>query len=327
MSKQIKRVTVTGGAGQIAYSLLFRIANGDMLGKEQPISLCIADIPDALDGLCGVKMELEDCAFPLLHEVIISTDVHKAFEETNYALLVGAKPRGAGMARADLLAENGKIFVTQGRALNEVAHRDVLVLVVGNPCNTNCLIAMSQAPRLNRANFHAMTRLDQNRAMSLLAQKAETPVTAVTRMTIWGNHSSTQVPDFFHAQINGAAAVSVIADQAWLEREFIQKVQNRGAAIIAARGKSSAASAASSILDAIKALTVPTAPGDWFSTALCSDGNPYGIADNLIFSFPCRSDGKGKCEIFPGLEWNAFLEKKIHDSERELLEERAMVLY
>lgn len=321
MAKAAKHITVTGATGHIAYSLLFRIASGDMLGKDQPIILSLFDIPEALQGLQGVKMELEDGAFPLLTRVDVATDEHTAFDQTQYALLIGAKPRTAGMARADLLAHNGKIFVRQGKALDAVAHQDALILVVGNPCNTNCLIAMSQARRLNRANFHAMTRLDQNRATSLLAQKANRPVSAIRHMTIWGNHSSTQVPDFFHATIDGKAATEVIHDTAWLEDEFILQVQNRGAAIIAARGTSSAASAASAVIDAIRSLTEATEPGNWFSSAVCSDNNPYGIKENLIFSFPCRCDGKGHCSIIPDLQWPAFLAERIRQSELELIDE------
>jgi len=323
---QVQRVAVTGGAGQISYSLLFRIANGDMLGKEQPIALHIADIPEALTSLQGIKMELEDCAFPLLHNVMITSDIRKAFEGVHYALLIGAKPRTAGMQRADLLLQNGKIFIEQGRALNDVADRNVKVLVVGNPCNTNCLIAMHHAPDLPRANFHAMTRLDQNRATSLLAQKAAVPTSDISCIAIWGNHSSTQVPDFLHGRINNIPISSVIRDRSWLEGPFIAAVQNRGAAIIATRGKSSAASAASAALDAMRALAQPTPSGCWFSSAICSDSNSYGIAEDLIFSFPCRSEGGGKYTVVEGLEWDAFLTEKIRASEHELIEERKIAL-
>lgn len=322
MAKPIKRVAVTGGAGQIAYSLLFRIANGEMLGRDQPIALHILEIPDALPALEGVKMELEDCAFPLVKEIHIGSNPEEIFKEVHFALLVGAKPRGPGMERGDLLKDNGKIFVGQGRALNAVADPDVKVLVVGNPCNTNCLIAMSNAPRIPRENFHAMTRLDQNRAAAQLAKKAKVDVSEVSSLTIWGNHSSTQVPDFDNAKIGGKPVLEVIKDRSWLEGDFVSIVQKRGAAIIAARGKSSAASAASAAIDTIKSLVTPD---KWFSSGVCSDGNTYGVAENLIFSFPCRSTGNGKYEIIKNVPWNSFLVNKIRLTEQELLEERHLV--
>lgn len=325
MTKQIKRIAVTGGAGQIAYSLLFRIAHGDMLGYDQPIALHILEVPEAYQALEGVRMELEDCAFPLLKEIQIGTDPNQIFRDVHYALLVGAKPRGPGMERADLLQDNGKIFVTQGKALNAVADRNVKVLVVGNPCNTNCLIAMANAPSIPRKNFHAMTRLDQNRAIAQLAKKAHTDVTAVTNLAIWGNHSSTQVPDFYHAKISGRPLLEAFPDKHWLENEFIPLVQKRGAAIIASRGKSSAVSAANATIDAIKALVNPTPKGEWFSSAVYSEGSPYPIDGNLIFSFPCRSNGDGDYEIIKDLQWNESLQNKIRQSERELIEERELV--
>lgn len=325
MTKPTKRIAVTGGAGQIAYNLLFRIASGEMLGTDQPIALHILEVPEALKALEGVRMELEDCAFPLLHEIRIGVNPTDLFENVELALLVGAKPRGPGMERGDLLKDNGKIFIEQGKALNDVASPNVRVLVVGNPCNTNCLIAMHHAPKIPRTQFHAMMRLDENRAKSQLALKAELDVDKVTHMTIWGNHSATQVPDFFHARILGKPVVDVIHDLAWLETSFISTVQKRGAAIIAARGKSSAASAASAILDTIKSLYHPTKHGDWFSSAVCSDGNPYGIADDLIFSFPCRSNGDGSYTIVPDINWNAFLNERIRASETELKEEREII--
>lgn len=325
MSKPIKRVAVTGGGGQIANSLLFRIANGDMLGYDQPIALHILELPIALKSLDGVRMELEDCAFPLLKEIHIGHDPFEIFSDVHFALLVGAKPRGPGMERGDLLKENGMIFIEQGKALNDVADPDVKVLVVGNPCNTNCLIAMTYAPRIPRHNFHAMTRLDQNRAAAQLAQKAKVDISHVTNVTIWGNHSSTQVPDFFNAKINGKPAPEVIKDISWLENEFIATVQKRGAAIIEARGKSSAASAASAAIDAVKSLITPTPAGQWFSSGVVSDHNPYKIKDNLIFSFPCRSKGDGTFEIVQNVPWTEFLKTKIHATEKELLEERELV--
>lgn len=325
MVKSLKRVAVTGGAGHIAYSILFRIASGDMLGKDQPIALHVLEIPEALQALEGVKMELEDCAFPLLKEIVIGSDPFQVFEGIHYALLIGAKPRGPGMERSDLLKDNGKIFVEQGKALNESAERDVKVLVVGNPCNTNCLIAMNHAPRIPRKNFHAMTRLDQNRATYQLADKAGVEVTKVTNVTIWGNHSSTQVPDYLNAKIDGKPAPQVIGDSSWFQKDFIPTVQKRGGAIIAARGKSSAASAASAAIDAVKALVTPTPKGEWFSSGVCSDNNPYGIKDNLIFSFPCRSAGDGSYEIVSALPSDDFLKSKMEETSKELLEERSMV--
>ena len=325
MAKAVKRIVVTGAAGHVAYAALFRIANGDMLGYDQPISLHLQELPQFVKALEGVKMELEDCAFPLLKGVTIGSDPREVFAGAHYALLIGSKPRGPGMERSDLLTENGKIFVGQGEALNDVADPDVKVLVVGNPCNTNCLIAMNHAPRIPRRNFFAMTRLDQNRASYQLARKAGVPVKTVTRMTIWGNHSTTQVPDFVNAQIGGRPAGVVIKDAAWFEGEFIPLVQKRGAAIIAARGQSSAASAANAVIDAIRGLVTPTPAGDWFSLAVCTDGNPYGIQDNMIFSFPCRSEGDGHYHIIPDVPWNGWLQEKIQLSEKELLEEKSTV--
>ena len=325
MSKTLKRIAVTGGAGQIAYSLLFRLAAGEMLGNDQPIALHILEIPEALKMLEGVKMELEDCAFPLLKEIHIGSDPMKIFKGIHYAMLVGAKPRGPGMERGDLLSDNGKIFVEQGKALNQVADADVKILVVGNPCNTNCLIAMANAPRIPSKNFFAMTRLDQNRAAAQLAEKAEVDIADIANVVIWGNHSSTQVPDFTNAKIKGNPVITEISDQTWLEGDFISTVQKRGAAIIDARGKSSAASAASAAIDAIKALINPTPKDNWFSCAVSSKGNPYGIDEGLIFSFPCRTTEKNAVEIVKDLPWNEFLKKKIKLSEKELIEERELV--
>lgn len=325
MTKPIIRVAVTGGAGQIAYQLLFRIASGELFGLDQPLALQILELPQALMALEGVKMELEDCAFPLLHAIDVTSDPYQAFKEADYAILIGAKPRGPGMERIDLLNENGKIFIEQGRALNEVAHDNVKVLVVGNPCNTNCLIAMSHAPRLPRKNFYAMTRLDQNRATSLLAQKAKVAVHEVTHVIIWGNHSTTQVPDFIHAKIRGHPLEAIIQDRHWLENDFLQLVQKRGAAIINARGKSSAASAAQAIFDAIRDTLSPTQPGHWFSSALASEGNPYGIEDGLVFSFPCHKLEYKEIAIVPGLDIHEFLAAKLKMTERELLDERDLV--
>ncbi len=325
MIKSLKRIAVTGGAGQIAYSILFRLAAGELLGKDQPIALHILELPEVIGALKGVVMELEDCAFPLLQEIKIGSDPEEVFEGVNYAFLIGAKPRGPGMERKDLLSENGKIFTSQGKALDRVAASDLLALVVGNPCNTNCLIALKHAKRLKANNFFAMTRLDQNRAVSLLAKKAHLPVTDVQKMTIWGNHSSTQVPDFLHATMKGKPVLDVIKDRKWLENEFLTLVQKRGAEVIAARGKSSAASAANAAIDTMRSLVFPTPNGDWFSCALLSDGNPYGIQEGLIFSFPCRSKGNGKIEIVKDLKWDNFLKEKIALTEKELIEERELV--
>lgn len=316
---------MTGGAGQIAYSLLFRIAAGEMLGAKQPIALHILEIPEMQNALEGVKMELEDCAFPLVKEIVVGSDPNVVFRGVHYALLVGAKPRGPGMERGDLLMDNAKIFVAQGKALNEAADKSVKVLVVGNPCNTNCLIAMSHAPNIPKNQFFAMMRLDQNRAQALLAHKANVAVQEVARMAIWGNHSATQVPDYFNAKIKGKPVTDVIKDLPFLQNEFMPKVQKRGAEIIAARGKSSAASAASAAIDSIRSLETATAEGDWFSLAVHSENNPYGIDQNLIYSFPCRSTGDGRYEIVKTAQMNDTLQSLMKKSENELLEERQAV--
>lgn len=321
---KLKRIAVTGGAGQIAYSLLFRIANGDFLGPNQPVALHLLDLPQFEGALKGVQMELDDCVFPLLKEVIIGSQAEEVFGGVHYAFLVGAKPRGPGMERKDLLADNGKIFVEQGKALNSAASKDVRVLVVGNPCNTNCLIAMHHAPDLPRTSFHAMTRLDQNRGVFQLAKKANVHTTEVTHMTIWGNHSSTQVPDFVNAKIHGTLAPKLL-ERKWLETEFVSTIQKRGAEVIAARGKSSAASAANAAVGALKSITEPTPHGQWFSSAVYSENNPYGIDEDLVFSFPCRSKGQGDFEIVKGLEIDSFLKEKIAITQKELMEERDLV--
>ncbi len=322
MSIKIRKIAVTGAAGQIAYSLLFRLAAGELFGRQQEIALHLLEVPPMMEDLKGVVMELEDCAFPLLKEIRIGSDPHVVFEEVDTVFLVGSKPRGPGMERKDLLSENGHIFVEQGKALGAAAARDATILVVGNPCNTNCLIAQKHA---GKHHFYSMTRLDQNRAMTMLAKKAGVSVTDVSHVTIWGNHSSTQVPDFLNAQIRKRPVLDVIQDRKWLEGAFISDVQKRGAVVIAARGKSSAASAAQAALDGMKSLVTPTPAGEWFSMGLKSDGNPYGIAPGLIFSFPCRSDGKGSIEIVKNLKWDEFLKQKIHLTEKELLEEKSMV--
>ena len=325
MKKSIKRVVVTGGAGQIAYNLLFRIASGEMLGQDQPVILQILEIPAAINALRGVVMELEDCAFPLLQGIEVGSNAMEVFKDADFALLVGSKPRSGAMVRSDLLLANAPIFVEQGQALNAVASEDVKVLVVGNPCNTNCLIAMNNAPRIPRKNFHGMTRLDQNRALSQLAKKAEVPVADVKNLILWGNHSSTQVPDYSHVTIGGSPFSEKITDANWLENEFVPIVQERGVAIIKARGNSSAASAANAAINVIQSLVTPTPAGITFSTGVCSDGNPYGIEENLIFSFPCISKGDGNYEIVPNVAMDEKVKEKIKLSEKELLEERKCV--
>jgi malate dehydrogenase len=323
--KALKRIAVTGAAGQIAYSLIFRIAHGDFLGPDQPIALHLLDLPTFEETLKGVKMELDDCIFPLLKEIKIGSHAEDLFGGIDYAFLVGAKPRGPGMERKDLLADNGKIFVEQGKALNRAANRDVRVLVVGNPCNTNCLIAMHHAPDLPRSHFLAMTKLDENRAVFQLALKANVDIKEVSHVTIWGNHSSTQVPDFVNAKISGSAVDKIIPDRKWLENDFVSMIQKRGAQVIAARGKSSAASAANAALGALKSVTQPTPQGAWFSSGVYSKGNPYGIEEDLVFSFPCRSNGKGHIEIVKGLQIDSFLKEKIAVTQKELVEERDLV--
>lgn len=327
--KEPIRIAVTGGAGQIAYSLLFRLAAGELFPlKNQPIALHILELEEALHALEGVKMELLDCAFPLLQEIVTGSDPWKVFAGVNYAFLVGAKPRGPGMERKDLLQDNGKIFQAQGKALSDVAARDVHALVVGNPCNTNCLIAIHNAKNLSPKNFTAMTRLDENRARAFLAQKAGKAVSQVTDCFIWGNHSSTQVPDFVHAKIDGKPALDVIQDRNWLENDFIKAVQNRGAEIIKMRGKSSAASAASSAIDAMRSLISP-GNGSPFSAGIYTEKNSYGIDQDLVFSFPCRLNSQlapqGQLEEIQKISWDQFLNTKIRVSEQELLQERDLI--
>ncbi len=323
--KKPVRVAVTGAAGQIGYSLLFRIASGEMLGKEQPVILQLLEIPDekAQKALKGVMMELDDCAFPLLQSMVAASDPKVAFKDVDVALLVGARPRGPGMERKDLLEANGAIFVPQGKALNEVASRDVKVLVVGNPANTNCLIAMKNAPSLNPRQFTAMMRLDHNRALTQVAQKTGRPVTSVKKMTIWGNHSATQYPDVFNAEVDGQKAAKLINDPAWIEGAFIPTVQKRGAAIIEARGLSSAASAANAAIDHMRDWLSGTSSGDWVSMGIPSDGS-YGIPEGLMFGYPTTCAG-GRYEIVNGLEHNDFAKAKIAATQKELTEERASV--
>ncbi|MEM9383996.1 MAG: malate dehydrogenase [Pseudomonadota bacterium] len=316
------RVSITGAAGQIGYQLCFRIASGQMLGPDQPVILQLLEIPPALGALEGVAMELDDCAFPTLAGVVTTDQVETAFDKTDYAMLVGAKPRGPGMERGDLLMENAKIFSTQGKALNDVANRDVRVLVVGNPANTNALIASANAPDLDPANFTAMMRLDHNRAQAQLAAKTGTHVSQIQGLTIWGNHSATQYPDVHHAKIDGKAATDLV-EQAWLTDDFIPTVQKRGAAIIAARGASSAASAASAAIDHVRDWVKGTAEGDWTSMAIPADGS-YGIEPGVIYSYPVACTG-GRYEIVQGLDINAFSRERMAATEAELREERAAI--
>lgn len=316
------RVAVTGAAGQIGYALLFRIAAGDMLGPDQPVILHLLEITPALPALKGVVMELNDCAFPLLHGIVATDDAKVAFKDVDYALLVGSRPRGPGMERKDLLEVNGGIFAPQGRALNAHAKRSVKVLVVGNPANTNALIAQSSAPDLDPRCFTAMVRLDHNRALSQLAEKTGAHTTAIRKVTVWGNHSSTQYPDLHHATVDGTPALSRV-DREWYEKTFIPVVQQRGAAIIQARGASSAASAASAAIDHMRTWVMGTAEGDWVSMSVPSDGS-YGVAPGVIFGYPVTCSG-GSYSIVQGLEISEFSRARIAATEKELREERAAV--
>ena len=318
------RVAITGAAGQIGYQLCFRIASGDLLGPNQPIILQLIEIPPAIDALKGVVMELDDAAFPLLAGVVATTDIEEGFKDADYSILVGARPRGPGMERADLLSENGKIFGPQGKALNAVASRDVKVLVVGNPANTNALIAQANAPDLPPENFTAMTRLDHNRAMAQLAAKTGTHHTSIKQMTIWGNHSSTQYPDLHQTLVAGKPALEADGvDQNWYESDFIPTVQQRGAAIIKARGASSAASAASAAIDHIRDWALGTDGDSWVSMAVPADGS-YGIAPGVIYSFPCTCEN-GQWKIVQGIEINAFSRQRMDATDKELRDERAAV--
>ena len=323
MSKEPIRVAVTGAAGQIGYALLFRIASGQMFGPDQPVALNLIEIEPGMAALEGVCMELDDCAFPLLTDVVATSDLNTGFNGANWSLLVGSVPRKDGMERGDLLGINGKIFTGQGQAINNHAASDARVLVVGNPCNTNCLIAMNNAPDVPNDRFFAMTRLDENRAKTQLAQKAGVAVSNVSNLCIWGNHSATQYPDFTNAKINDAPATDAISDREWLEGEFISTVQKRGAAIIKARGLSSAASAANAIVDSVRSVTEPTAEGDWHSLCICSDGS-YGVEEGLISSFPMRNTG-GELAIVQDVRINEFSRAKIDATTNELKEEKTLV--
>lgn len=322
MKKPIK-IAVTGAAGQIAYSLIFRIASGAMFGLDQPISLNLIEIPLAMDALKGVGMELEDCAFPLLKEVRYTSDIDEGFKDVNWALLIGSFPRKEGMERKDLLGLNGKIFVGQGKAIEKNAAKDVRILVVGNPCNTNCLIAMNSAPSIPKDRWFAMTRLDENRAKAQLALKAGVPVEEVTNLVIWGNHSATQYPDFYNAKIQGKPVTEFIKDEEWLKGQFIKDVQQRGAAVIKARGSSSAASAANAVIGSVQSIINPTKEGDWHSVGVCSDGS-YGTEAGLIVSLPISSDGNS-WKVVQSLSVNEFSRSKIDASVKELAEEKSMV--
>lgn len=322
MKKPIS-IAITGAAGQIGYSLLFRIASGAVFGPDQPVELRLIEIEPGMKALAGVKMELDDCAFPLLSNIVTTCDMDEGFKGANWALLVGSVPRKQGMERGDLLGINGKIFIGQGQAIQRNAASDIRILVVGNPCNTNCWIAKANAPDIPADRWFSMTALDENRAKAQLAQKAGVHVSDVTNMTIWGNHSSTQYPDFYNAKICGKPVTDVISDESWLKNDFIPIVQKRGAAIIAARGLSSAASAANAAIQTVHSIVNPTKEGDWFSVSVCSDGS-YGTPAGTITSLPIRSDGKN-WEIVKGLEINEFSRQKIKITNDELLEEQRLV--
>lgn len=323
MANKTVKVAVTGAAGQIGYALVFRVANGDMFGKETHVDLRLLELEAALPALHGVAMELQDCAFPLLKKVTCTSDQAKAFDGVDYVVSVGSVPRKAGMERSDLLGINGGIFSKQGKSINDHAADDVRVFIVGNPCNTNCLIAMNHAPDVPNERFFAMTMLDEKRARSQLAEKAGVDVTAIKHMNIWGNHSATQYPDFYQAKINGNPATEVIADINWLQNDFIATVQKRGAEVIKARGASSAASAANAIIASVYAMTHDTVGDDYFSLSCCSQGE-YGVDEGLIFSFPCRRQN-GEIKIVEGIKFNQFANEKFQITLNELREERNMV--
>lgn len=325
--KKLIKVAVSGAAGMISNHLLFKIASGEVFGQDQPVALNLLGSEKSFSALEGVAMELEDSLYPLLREVSIGVDPYDVFRDAEWALLIGAKPRGPGMERADLLDINGQIFAEQGKALNAVASPNVKVIVVGNPCNTNALICLKNAPNIPPKNFHALTRLDENRAKCQLALKAGVFYDNVSNMTIWGNHSTTQVPDFVNAKIHGIPVTEIITDTKWLEEEFTEKVQKRGGVLIKKWGRSSAASTAVSIVDAVKSLVIPTPPGDWFSSGVYTTGNPYGIAEDLIFSMPCRSKGDGDYELATDVLINDFLRERIKKSEDELLAEKRCVAH
>ncbi len=316
MARKLMKVAVTGAAGQIGYALLFRIASGQMFGPETDVQLQLIELEPALQALNGVAMELDDCAFPLLKKIVTTSDMNVGFKDANWSILVGAVPRKQGMERADLLKINGGIFSQQGKAINDHGAEDARVFVVGNPCNTNSMIAMMHAPRVPRKNFFAMTMLDENRAKIQLAKKAGVDVAKVTNLAVWGNHSPTMYPDFFNAKIDGKPLTDVIKDEQWLKTDFMTTVQQRGAEIIKARGSSSAASAANATVDGIYNLTHDTAPGNCYSMALCSEGQ-YDVDKNLLFSFPCRTEG-GQVKVLEGWKQNEFGKEKMHKTLEEL---------
>ncbi|GMG99447.1 hypothetical protein Nepgr_001287 [Nepenthes gracilis] len=320
--RKMVTVAVSGAAGMIANHLLFKLASGEVFGPDQPIALKLLGSERSFQALEGVAMELEDSLYPLLREVSIGIDPYDIFQDAEWALLIGAKPRGPGMERADLLDINGQIFAEQGKALNAVASRNVKVIVVGNPCNTNALICLKNAPNIPAKNFHALTRLDENRAKCQLALKAGVFYDKVSNVTIWGNHSTTQVPDFLNARINGLPVKEVIKDHKWLEEEFTEKVQKRGGVLIKKWGRSSAASTAVSIVDAIKSLITPTPKGDWFSSGVYTNGNPYSIAEDVVFSMPCRSEGDGDYELVKDVKFDDYLLTRLNKTMAELLAEK-----
>lgn len=323
--KKVVNIAVSGAAGTISNHLLFKLASGEVFGQDQPIALKLLGSQKSFQALEGVAMELEDSLYPLLREVSIGIDPYEVFQDVEWALLIGAKPRGPGMERADLLNLNGQIFAEQGKALNAVASKNVKVLVVGNPCNTNALICLKNAPDIPPKNFHALTRLDENRAKCQLALKAGVFYDKISNMTIWGNHSTTQVPDFLNARIDGKPAKQVIGDTKWLEEEFTKIIQKRGGVLIQKWGRSSAASTAVSIVDAMRSLVTPTPEGDWFSSGVYTNGNPYGIAEDIVFSMPCRSKGDGDYELATDVMIDDFLWERIKKSEGELLAEKGCV--
>ncbi|XP_078445991.1 lactate/malate dehydrogenase family protein [Wolffia australiana] len=325
--KSIISIAVSGAAGMISNHLLFKLASGEVFGMDQPIALRLLGSERSRQALEGVAMELEDSLYPLLREVSIGIDPYEIYQDVEWALLIGAKPRGPGMERAALLDINGQIYAEQGKALNAVASQNVKVMVVGNPCNTNALICLKNAPNIPAKNFHALTRLDENRAKCQLALKAGVFYDKVSNVTIWGNHSTTQVPDFLNARINGRPVKEVIKDTKWLEEEFTERVQKRGGVLIQKWGRSSAASTAVSIVDAIRSLVTPTPEGDWFSTGVYTNGNPYGIADDIVFSMPCRSRGDGNYELVDNLQIDDFLRARLQKTEAELLAEKRCVAH
>lgn len=325
MSPPAIRIAVTGAAGQVAYSLLFRLLSGEVFGADQPIQLQLLEITPAMRALEGVVLELEDCAFPLLHGIEATDSAEKAFRDANWSLLIGSRPRGPGMQRADLITINGPIFVEQGKAINAQAAEDVRVLVVGNPCNTNCLVAAANAPDVPKDRWYAMTMLDENRAKAQLAIRSCRPVREVSHLALWGNHSTTQYPDFENARICGEAAISWIEDREWLEGDFQRITGERGARIIDARGASSAASAANAVIDTLIALNQPSMEADWYSAAVYSDGNPYGISAGLFYSFPLRTAIDGVVTLVEGLQLSDYGWRRLKENESELLAERAAI--